>query len=613
MSSPIPTILNVDDNEMCRYALSRLLQHNNFVVKEAANGSEALRIARAEQPDLVLLDVNLPDMNGFEVCRQLKADAATSRIPILHITASYYTPGDMARGLEGGADSYLTEPVEPEVLIATIRSVLRARTAEEAARKIAREWQSTFDTIADGLAVVDSEGRILRCNESFARLLGLPVSDLVGSRCFELWGDLPRERQPFFRALESRRRETIELEYDSRQLSMTLDPMFDEAGKFTGAVHIVCDVTEQRQLEEQFRESQKFETVGTLAAGVAHDFNNLLTSIMGNASLVLGDLPSDSGFREKLQDVLSASQRAADLTRQLLAYSGKGRHYLQKVELSSLVTHIQGLIEAAIPKKVTLEMQVASRLPRIDADVTQVQQVILNLVSNAVEAIGEDSGVIAVRTGMDGQESVFLEVRDSGCGMDAETKARIFDPFFTTKFTGRGLGLAAVAGIARAHKAFVQVTSAPGAGTTFRISFPAVEELIPAKPPIAPEQAVSGTVLVVDDEEMVRRVAQTTLELRGYKVLLATNGLEAIEQVGQNPQISVVLLDLTMPVMGGAEAIDDILAAHPGIPVLVSTGYGHREAVARFSRKGVAGYLQKPYSSRQLAEKIKTVLAAVAG
>src|SRR5439155_1116634 len=175
------------------------------------------------------------------------------------------------------------------------------------------------------------------------------VNELRGARCYELWGNLPKERQPFFRALQSKRRESIELEYHGRELRLTIDPVFDDFGAVTRGVQIVSDITEHRQLEEQFRESQKFETIGTLAAGVAHDFNNLLTSIMGNASLVLGDLPPDSPLRDRLDDVVRSSQRAADLTRQLLAYSGKDRHYMQKVELSSLIQHIDDLIEAAIP------------------------------------------------------------------------------------------------------------------------------------------------------------------------------------------------------------------------------------------------------------------------
>jgi CheY-like chemotaxis protein len=372
-------------------------------------------------------------------------------------------------------------------------------------------------------------------------------------------------------------------------------------------VNTFSDITEKARLEEQFRESQKFETIGTLAAGVAHDFNNLLTSIMGNASLVSSELPEGSPSQEKLSDVLRSSQRAADLTKQLLAYSGKGRHFMQKLELSAVVRRMQGLIESTVPKRVRLTLELTEALPRIDADVNQVQQLILNLVSNAAEAIGDERGCIEVRTATDTGDTVYVEVRDTGCGMDNETRSKIFDPFFTTKFTGRGLGLAAVAGIARGHKAEIRVTSGVGEGSTFRVTFPSAEPAVEAGPETT--HPVDGdTILVVDDEDMVRRVAQASLEIRGYQVVMAANGLDAIREVKRNPRIGLVLLDLTMPVMDGEEAIDEILSQRPGIKVIVSTGYDHREAVARFSEKRVAGYLQKPYTSRQLAEKVKTVL-----
>jgi PAS domain S-box-containing protein len=600
-----PTILNVDDNEGCRYAVTRILELNDFAVKEARSGAEALAMAKVEQPDLVLLDVNLPDLNGFEVCRRLKAEPATARIPVLHITASYMTPGDMARGLESGSENYLVEPVEPEVLIATINSVLRARRAADSARAMAREWQATFDAISDGVAVVDENGRIRRSNESLAEILGRPVAELIGAEVSRLWENLRAKNQPFAGSIEKPRRQTAEFEYRGKRLHVVVDPMFDELGAAIGAVYIVSDITEKRRLEEQFQEVQKFETIGTLAAGVAHDFNNLLTSIMGNASLMAGDLPQGSPHAEKLDDILRSSQRAADLTKQLLAYSGKGRHFLQKVELSTLVRRIQGLIEAAVPKKVSLDLQLGKQLPRIDADMNQIQQLVLNLVSNAVEAIGDENGAIAIRTGSDTGETVYIEVKDNGCGMDAETRSRIFDPFFTTKFTGRGLGLAAVAGIARGHKAEIRVVTTPGDGSTFRVSFPSAEAL---PPPPKVEGQTGETVLVVDDEDIVRRIAQASLEMRGYTVVVARNGLEAIREVRKNSSIGVVLLDLTMPVMSGEDAIDEILSERPGIRVIVSTGYDYREATARFSNKPVAGYLQKPYTSRQLAEKVKTVL-----
>ncbi len=602
-----PKILNVDDNEAGRYAVTRVLQRHNFRVKEARSGTEALRMAAEEHPDLVLLDINLPDINGFEVCRRLKEAPDTSRIPVLHITASYPSGVDKARGLDCGADNYLVEPVEPEVLLATINSVLRARRAEEAARLMAGEWQATFDAISDGVALADADGQIRQCNESLLRILAMAREDLVGASCQALFSRLPAEHHPLPRAFESRRRETTEFEHNSRWLILTADPRLDEEGRVSGAVLILRDVTERRQLEEQFRESQKFETIGTLAAGVAHDFNNLLTSMMGNASLVLTDLPAGSPNHERLTDVVHAAERAADLTRQLLAYSGKGRHYMQKVDLSALTRSVQHLVEASVPKKVNLKLRLASRLPRINADTNQLQQVLLNLVSNAAEAIGEENGTVEIRTGMDSGESVYLEVRDTGCGMDAETKARMFDPFFTTKFTGRGLGLAAVAGIVRGHKASIQVKSSPGEGSTLRISFPAAEE-VASIPTVQAAEAVGGTVLVVDDEEMVRRIAKASLETRGYNVLLAANGREAIEQAQRHPEIGLVLLDLTMPLMGGEEAIDEIVAARPGIQVLVSTGYDRRDAVAKFKDKRVAGYLLKPYTSRQLAERVRALL-----
>jgi nitrogen-specific signal transduction histidine kinase/CheY-like chemotaxis protein len=406
--------------------------------------------------------------------------------------------------------------------------------------------------------------------------------------------------------LESGNRETVQLEYDGKLLSVTADPM-QGPGKARGAVFTVSDITETRRLEEQFRESQKFETVGTLAAGVAHDYNNLLTSIMGNASLALGSESIGDDVRDRLQEVVQASQRAADLTKQLLAYAGKARHYMQKLDLSLQVREVEKLIQATVPKKVRVELRLATNLPAVQADPSQIQQLLLNLVSNAAEAIGEESGTIAISVGSDDGGDVFLEVRDTGCGMDADTKARMFDPFFSTKFTGRGLGLAAVAGIARGHKASIHVNSAPGRGTAVRVVSP------PAEKP-APQQVAAGTrpspatVLVVDDEEMVRRIARAALEMRGHRVLVAGNGLDAISEVQAHAEISLVLLDLTMPVMGGEEAIAGILEARPDVKVVISTGYDSRVAQARFSNQKVAGYLQKPYTSKQLTEKIAAIL-----
>ena len=304
-----PVILNVDDNDLCRYAVTRMLEHHDFRVIEAGGGADALRLAASEKPDLILLDVNLPDIDGFEVCRRLKAETVTARIPVLHITASFVNGPDMARGLDSGSESYLTEPVEPEVLVATINSALRARRAEDSAREMAQEWQSTFDAINDGVAVLDGKGRIQRCNRGFVRLLGRTAAELTGAECPGLWRGVAPDKLPFLRVLDSLRRETVDMEYEGKLLTVTVDPILNDAGSAAGAVCIVSDITETRRLEEQFRESQKFETIGTLAAGVAHDYNNLLTSIMGNASLALYDESAGPAIRERLDEVVRASRR----------------------------------------------------------------------------------------------------------------------------------------------------------------------------------------------------------------------------------------------------------------------------------------------------------------
>jgi PAS domain S-box-containing protein len=276
----------------------------------------------ASHPDLVLLDVNLPDINGFEVCRRIKSDPATARIPVVHISAFSLESAHQTLGFDSGADNYLTEPVEPEVLLAAVRAALRARQAEESMRELALQWQTTFDAMGDGVALLDADGRILRWNRKLEELTGRRAGQLSRHYCYRLWdrADQQPEKAAFLSARESCRREEMDVKFGGRWLHVTVDPMLDEeTGEFHGAVYIVADTTERRTLEEQFREAQKFESIGQLAGGVAHDFNNLLTSILGNAGLVLNDLDAEHPLRDRIEDIAAAGNRAAELTRQLLA------------------------------------------------------------------------------------------------------------------------------------------------------------------------------------------------------------------------------------------------------------------------------------------------------
>jgi PAS domain S-box-containing protein len=612
-------ILAVDDYQPALYAYSRVLRKAQFEVREAATGGEALRIVVDERPDLVLLDVNLPDMDGFEVCRRIKSDPYTARIPVLHISASAVKHTDQVRGLEGGADGYLTEPVSPEVLVATIRSMLRARRAEQTARELARQWQGTFDALADGIAILDRGGRVLRSNSSLARIFGKQPDELLGRACYTLWHVPPGADSElvFPRMLRTGRREEADAMQSGRWFHMSCDPLRDDAGGLTGAVYLVRDVTDRRRVEEEFRQTQKLESIGTLAAGVAHDFNNLLTGILGNASLALRDLEPSSPAREKLQDVIRSSDRAAQLTSQLLAYSGKGKYVVRNLDLSELITEMRNLLRTSVPRKAELQFRLAADLPRIAADALQIQQVIVNLIMNAGEAIGEESGVICINTSAHeilpeatGERApglyVVLEVADTGCGMTQEVQSQLFDPFFTTKFLGRGLGLAAVSGIVRGHKGYIEVESSPGKGAKFCVLLPSAVREVPAAPRTTRS---SGIILVVDDEQIIRSLATAVLERSGYTVLTAENGSEAVEMIRQQPEsISLVLLDIAMPVMGGAEAAEKIVAINPKIKILVSSGYDQDNALLRFPTERLAGFLQKPYTAEHLLERIEALL-----
>jgi signal transduction histidine kinase/ActR/RegA family two-component response regulator len=389
-------------------------------------------------------------------------------------------------------------------------------------------------------------------------------------------------------------------------------------------------LAEQQQTEERLRQTQKLESLGVLAGGVAHDFNNLLTGIIGNASLVRDDVPRGSAAWDLLENALQASQRAADLTRQLLAYSGKGRFVIEPIDLSDLVRQISMLVHTSISKSVEMKLDLAQRLPCIIGDPSQIQQVIMNLVINAAEAIGPDcSGTVLVQTDVEQVNAgsfrgalvaenpvpgkyVYLEVRDTGCGIDQAELTKIFDPFFTTKFMGRGLGLAAVQGIVRGHKGMLKVDSVPGDGSTFRVLFPATEDApVRPQPQMQPKDLTgTGTILVVDDEEIVRKVARNALESYGYTVILAENGQIAIDLFrGMADQFAAVLLDMTMPVMGGEETLRHLQRIHPRVKVILTSGYNEVDAIRRFTGAGLAGFLQKPYTAGRLAEKIKAICA----
>lgn len=406
-----------------------------------------------------------------------------------------------------------------------------------------------------------------------------------------------------------------------------------ELRKLYGSMHDVTNIKkaheEKKNLEVQILQTQKLESLGLLAGGIAHDFNNILQSSFGYADLAMLKLSAMSPARPYIDEIKKSAQLAAELCQQMLAYSGKGRFSVETVSINELIEEMTHLIDVSISKKALLRYEFGENLPLVKADPSQIRQVIMNLVINASEAIGEQSGVISITTGamhcdlsylnstfliQDLPEGpyVYFEIADTGCGMDSEALSKIFDPFYTTKFSGRGLGLAAVLGIARGHKGALKVYSEPKRGTTFKVLFPAADKAALPKPKIHQSQEAwcgSGTILLVDDDETICTVGEIILSELGFDVLSAPDGREAVELYRKHKDdLICVILDLTMPRMDGEEAFREMRLISSDIPVILSSGYNEQEIINRFVGKKLAGFLKKPYDRDKLIAKLRETL-----
>jgi PAS domain S-box-containing protein len=463
--------------------------------------------------------------------------------------------------------------------------------------------------------------------------LGLKPGQVLGQSAFEIYKDFPELLASLRRGLAGEEL-VATLHVVGRVFETVYQPLRDGGGRITGLLGISTDVTErhraekeQAHLQAQLLQVQKLESLGLLAGGIAHDFNNILTAVLGGASAALLRLPADHPAAADVQGVITAARRAAHLTRQMLAYSGKGKFEVRPLDLSKLVGELGGLLQTMISKKVALRFEFGTVLPAIEADVAQVQQILMNLVINGAEAIGDRSGSVVVTTGMqDMDESavsrlqigeriapgryVYFEVQDSGSGMDEATLSKIFDPFFTTKFTGRGLGLAAVLGIVRSHRGAVQVRSTPGRGTMFKVLFPASSAAVRADWPAAPAFHGEGLALVIDDDAAVRAATRRILTMMGFDVIEAPDGRAGAAIFAERARdIVVVLLDMTMPEMNGQETFREIRRVRDDVPVILTSGYHEVEVTRGFTAEGLAGFLQKPFGAEDLSAKLAAVFA----
>lgn len=524
------------------------------------------------------------------------------------------------------------------------------RTKLEAALQATEErYKGVFNALSEGVLLCDANLRILECNTALVRLFGIPPEQLIRCSVDTLFQDaraedgtpLEHSAYPCARTFAEGQGITdwvvavIDPAGQWRWLLVNTQPLTPPGEEAPNVVVMsLFDITErrnteqnQRTLEHQMQHARKLESLGVLAGGIAHDFNNLLMGILGNAELLLEDLPEDAGTRCMVEDIHTTTMRASRLARQMLAYTGRGPISLELLSLNSALEELIPLFQATIPRGTELELRFASGLSPIEADPEQLRQIVQALVVNAVEALQDGAGTIRVATGQmpyDAEmlaglqarqkpapgEFVWLEVCDTGSGMDRDVLERVFDPFFTTKFTGRGMGLAALLGIVESHGGAVHVESAPGEGSAFRVLFPVAPEDKEYRPEPArpePQKLVEDKlVLLVDDEAAVRSVGAEILRRAGWQVATARDGVEALQVYDQEPaSIACVVLDLSMPRTSGEKTLHELRTRSADLPILVSSGFDEALLHERLNGWPVAGFIHKPYQRGELLSKVQ--------
>ena len=617
-------ILLVDDDLAKRYTIAKTLSRAGFEVQEAGTGSDALRLV-ASLPDLVILDVKLPDIDGFEVCRRIKSNPATSAIPVLHISTTFVHIEDKVHGLDSGADGYLTSVAEPMELIATVRALLRARRAEDAAQLSSFQWQTTFDAISDGVMLLDRSGKVVQANRTLERILGRPWTEIVGKDPTELWHESSdREGSLFTRMLMSRMREARDLSLGDCWLHVAVDPLRDGAGSIKGAICLVSDITDRKRMEmELLGQAQKLQEASQrkdeFLAMLAHELRNPLAPLANTLQIIRLQVLGNPLIEESLDVARRQIQHMSRLLEDLFDVSRitRGRVELRKntIDLNSVVSHAA---EATLPMieafqhKLTIDL--APQPLWVEGDSTRLEQIISNLLNNAAKYT-EPGGRITITLGRDA-DSALLTVQDTGIGMTPELQTRVFELFVQDDRSldrargGLGIGLTLVQSLVELHEGTVSVSSpGPGQGSKFEVRLPVIECPSSQTANVAPSPTNDTTrhlkILVVDDNRDSARTMAKVLELLGHNVLCAYDGLSVIEQVASH-QSDVVLLDIGLPGIDGYQVARQLRERFPkeGILLIAVTGYGGELNSTRAQLAGFDHFLVKPVNLSALKEKL---------
>lgn len=659
-------VLNVDDNEVGRYTKSRILRHAGYEVLEGETGSAALEIASQRKPDLILLDVKLPDIDGLEVCKLIKK--CHPDILVLQISASRVTEGDRVRGLEGGADAYLTQPLAPNELIANVKALLRIRDAEAALRASEAHLQGVLASATDYAIIrLDEKGVVSGWNSGAEQILrwtgeealgrpidfiftekdqqeGIPKQEQETSRKTGKADDqrwmMRKGGQKFYAVgvmtrllppatpgfLKIFRDQTAQFRAETalQELNATLE---ERVAKRTRDLEV--SMRERERAEEQLRQSQKMDALGQLTGGIAHDFNNMLAVVISGLGLIERKLArGETDVKQYTQGVIESARRAADLTQRLLAFSRQQPLSPEPLVANDLVSKLVVLLERTLEERINIETVLAPGLWRASVDPSQLESALLNLAVNARDAM-PNGGKLTFETSnadiddryaaahdIESGQYVMIEVSDTGTGMSSEIIGKAFDPFFTTKGVGKGtgLGLSQVFGFVRQSGGHVSIYSEPKIGTTVKVYLPRHYGSDVPRQRLQATSTEGGTasevVLVVEDEDRVRLMVVDALRELGYTVHAASGGAEALAIIRSGQPVTLLLTDIVMPEMTGPELAEKAGDLLPRLKVLFTTGYSRNAVV----NNGVLGpgshYLPKPFNLDQLAMKVRGVLDA---
>ncbi|YCH20398.1 response regulator [Pseudomonas sp. D1-3] len=635
-------VLIVDDNAATRYALRRRLERHGYQVLEAGTGCDGLALIRGDAIDALVLDVNLPDMSGFDIVRSLRAEPRTALLPVIHVSAASIQTGDIVTGLEAGADAYLVHPVDPDVLLATLRTLMRVRDTEDALRASEARFREIFVNVSAPIAVLGADLAVHECNHAFVQLIG-GAEGL--RRCFadDQAAMLDELRGRLAAGERWRGSLTMQVHGESRETEWQVSPYRDSALSLVfvedvtehrrrerlhkaqlddATTQLAHEVAERARTEAQLLQMQKMEALGNLTGGIAHDFNNMLTGIITSLELIQKRVSEHRLDRVQLYTdaALNSAMSAAALTHRLLAFARKQPLDNRAVDVNERIRSLEDMLMRTIGEQISLTLELNGKPSIALVDPSQLESAVLNLVINARDALprGGQIWVTTYTAHSSGDPNltdgayIALSVRDDGTGIEHALIDKVFDPFFTTKPVGQGtgLGLSTIYGFARQSGGHAGIRSAPGRGTEVTVMLPVSSEplVIQAAAEQTDYRGAGEYVLIVEDVPSVRSFVAEVLEEAGYRCVQAGDVETALVHLQGEGRIDLLLTDVGLPRMNGRELAERARTLRRDLPILFMTGYAEK-AINRevFLRRGME-LLAKPFKMNELLEKVRASL-----